>query len=268
MTIVATDVNKDSVNVGNWSTSKTLIAEMTDSEKHTTATSSIPILVIPCAITVGIVDKVQTGIGNRIETSAHAVFSYTNPESTIAFCGAITYELAGGDTPYFSYDPSSRKFVFTPKSSALHLGNEMTFYIKATSTNFPLNTTDSPVKVEGLLPCTANSYIANRLSISTEHTYDIGLSGPQTFQFTFDTLPDTCIPNYFKEYEIVVTKDGSVVSSPAWITLNNHQTSPSMTVNSSDVTHKGSYLVTVKSKLFNESTFSPSFVLDLFLTPC
>ena len=100
------------------------------------------------------------------------------------------------------------------------------------------------------------------------YKYNIDLDGNKTFLFTFDIVPNSCTPNYQKSYEMVVTKNGSVVSSPPWIILNSDQTSPSMTVNSSDFSHRGNYIVTVNSKLFNESAYTPSFALNIFLTPC
>jgi hypothetical protein len=112
----------------------------------TKGTSSIKLTVVPCAIAIVSIQKVQTGVGSRLTTLAHPLAIYANPESTLALCGAITYQLVNGDTPYLSYDPALRSFTFTPTSTAAH-GAEMTFYIKATSTNFNLNTTNSPVKV-------------------------------------------------------------------------------------------------------------------------
>jgi hypothetical protein len=69
---------------------------------------------------------------------------------------------------------------------------------------------------------------------------------------------------------MVVTKKtgGSVVASPTWITLNSHQTTPSLTVLSTDPSHNGRYVITVKSRLYNESTFTPEFLFDIWMTPC
>jgi hypothetical protein len=41
-----------------------------------------------------------------------------------------------------------------------------------------------------------------------------------------------------------------------------------MTVNSSSPADDGKYTVTVKSKLFNESAFTPEFSFDIWMTPC
>lgn len=68
--------------------------------------------------------------------------------------------------------------------------------IRATSTKFPLNTTDKTFDVEGLAPCSAASYTANRLAIPTQHTYNIGLDGAKAFPFKFDILPSSCEGNY------------------------------------------------------------------------
>ena len=77
--------------------------------------------------------------------------------------------------------------------------------------------------------------------------------------FSFDFGTSNCDNSYFKEYTVVVTKSGTVVPSPAWLTLDSHQTAPSLTVNSSDLTNEGTYLVTLSSKLYTESPFSPTF---------
>jgi hypothetical protein len=64
---------------------------------------------------------------------------------------------------------------------------------------------DSPFKTEGLAPCTATSYTASRASILAAYTYDIGLTGSLALAFSFVIDPSSCEPNYFKEYEMVVT---------------------------------------------------------------
>ena len=62
--------------------------------------------------------------------------------------------------------------------------------------------------------------------------------------------------------------DSSVVPSPAWISLNvSNKLEPKMTVSTSIPTYEGIYLVTVNSKLFNESSFAPSFVFEIYLHP-
>ena len=61
--------------------------------------------------------------------------------------------------------------------------------------------------------------------------------------------------------------DSSVVSNPTWITLNSHQTAPSLAIFSTNASHEGIYLVTVISKLYNESAFSPEFTFELYLHP-
>ena len=50
MTIVATNVNKDLVVLGNWSVSKVLLVRMTSSPVTTIAWSKIPITVVACEI--------------------------------------------------------------------------------------------------------------------------------------------------------------------------------------------------------------------------
>jgi hypothetical protein len=65
-----------------------------------------------------------------------------------------------------------------------------------------------------------------------------------------------------------VTKNGSAIDASAWLTLNSHQTSPYLTANTSNVAYYGTYLVTMSSKLYDESPYSPSFVFEMFLTPC
>jgi hypothetical protein len=67
-----------------------LTATMSDSTPPTAAISSIPITVVPCAITGVTISKLEIGIGNKIISSAHALFTYTHVESTEEFCGPIT----------------------------------------------------------------------------------------------------------------------------------------------------------------------------------
>jgi hypothetical protein len=69
---------------------------------------------------------------------------------------------------------------------------------------------------------------------------------------------------------MVVTKDSdsSVVSAPSWITLCTTlpcprpavSTIPSVTINSTNAADEGIYIITLGSKLFNESTIAPSYL--------
>ena len=70
---------------------------------------------------------------------------------------------------------------------------------------------------------------------------------------------------------MVVTKksDSLVVLAPSWITLCTTlpcprpavTTIPSVTVNSIKAADEGIYIVTLGSKLFNESTIAPSYIV-------
>jgi hypothetical protein len=109
------------------------------------------------------------------------------------------------------------------------------------------------------------------------YKYDIGADGDMIFPFKFDILLDTCTANYLKVYDVVVTKksDSSVVSAPSWISLCTTlpcprpavTTTPSVTVNSAIVADEGIYIITIGSKLYNESAFSPTIVLEVNLHP-
>ena len=76
----------------------------------------------------------------------------------------------------------------------------MTFYIIGTSTNAstnsPIVTLNNPVEVQGLDPCLATAYDANRPSIPAEQTYGIGLDGSINLPYTFDITPSSCENNY------------------------------------------------------------------------
>jgi hypothetical protein len=64
MTVMATNVNKSSVNAAYWSTTKSLITTMTASNPDTTATVNIPITVVPCAVTaVSAITKLEAALG-------------------------------------------------------------------------------------------------------------------------------------------------------------------------------------------------------------
>ena len=94
------------------------------------------------------------------------------------------------------------------------------------------------------------------------------MDGATNFAFAFNVSPTACIANYYKLYEVSVTKDGAAVSMPSWLTLTSDQTSPYLTANTSTVSHYGTYIVTVRSILYTESSFDRSIVFELFLTPC
>jgi len=108
--------------------------------------------VVPCAITAGSVATKQTAIGNKVEY-VHPVFTYTDSSiSTFAICGAIVYELVGGNNAYLKYTASSRKIVFEPTTVDL-IGNHA-HAIRATSSNFTKNQATRNFTVKGLTPCT------------------------------------------------------------------------------------------------------------------
>jgi len=205
MTIVATNVNKTSVVAANWQTTKSLTTKMLSSTTAIGATSTIWIRVVPCAITAATIATVITDVGDKVETAAHPVFTYTNIESTLALCGPITYELVGGNTNSLTYDTSTRKFTFQPKTTTL-IGNN-TSVIRAKSTNFPLNTKDKNFTVTGRAPCTSIGYSANRGTIKTQpsiETYHIGVEGTKTLSFSFVISPTSCVPKFTKEYIMAV----------------------------------------------------------------
>jgi hypothetical protein len=85
--------------------------------------------------------------------------------------------------------------------------------------------------------------------------------------FSFELGTSSCNNFYFKEYTVAVTKSGVTVLSPAWLTLDSHQTSPSLSVNSSDPDHHGTYLVTVSTRLYAEEPLK-SFTFQIWMTPC
>lgn len=68
---------------------------------------------------------------------------------------------------------------------------------------------------------------------------------------------------------MVVTQksDGSVVLAPSDFTLISDQTNPSVKLLCGFPSHEGIYLVTVNSKLYNESAFTPSFVFEVHMHP-
>ena len=84
--------------------------------------------------------------------------------------------------------------------------------------------------------------------------------------FSFELGTSSCDSFYFKEYTVAVTKSGVTVS-PAWLTLDSHQTSPSLTVISTDPDHAGTYLVTVSARLYAEAALT-SFTFQIYMTPC
>jgi hypothetical protein len=134
MKVVATNVNKSSVDAANWSTTKSLIATMSASNPDTTATSNIPITIVPCAVNaVSTITKLEAEVGST-STLTHSTTSYTNSESNATHCGAVTYELVG-TLSGLTYDPTTRTLTFEPTV----ITSEQTFYIRAKSTDFPLN---------------------------------------------------------------------------------------------------------------------------------
>jgi hypothetical protein len=97
------------------------------------------------------------------------------------------------------------------------------------------------------------------------YKYDIGADVDMIFPFKFDIIPDTCTANYLKVYDVVVKNksDSSIVLAPSWISLCTTlscprpavTTTPSVTVNSNNSADEGIYIITIGSKLYNESLF-------------
>jgi hypothetical protein len=113
MIVVATNVNKSSVNAANWSTTKSLEAKRSSSNLTTTATRNIPITIVPCAVTaVSTITKLEAEVGST-STLTHSASSYPNSESNATHCGAVTYELIG-TVSGLAYDPTSRTLTFAP----------------------------------------------------------------------------------------------------------------------------------------------------------
>jgi hypothetical protein len=74
------------------------------------------IFLTPCQIDTVSIPDLSLGIGNKLISSAHSVFTYKI--GTTAICGPIIYELVSGDTAYLFYNAVSRVFTFWPKSTA------------------------------------------------------------------------------------------------------------------------------------------------------
>lgn len=107
MTISALTVNKTAVSTANWTTTKSFTAHMLSSTTAGTASSSIHITVVPCAISEVTIASMSTAIGNTVQAT-HSVFTYTDSISTVAACGAIVYELVSGSAAGLSYNTSTR----------------------------------------------------------------------------------------------------------------------------------------------------------------
>jgi hypothetical protein len=198
-------------------------------------------------------------------------------------CGAIINELVSGDTAYLFYNTSSRVFTLWPKSTAYQATHNHTLRIRPTNASYQTNNiVDLAFTATGTAPCSNVSYTANRQSIVPQaaaypnytHTgvpgqerYNINYDGTKNMPFTFDMGNSSCHSNYFKEYTVVVTKLGATVASPAWLSLDSHQTSPSLTVSTSSVSHYGTYIVTVSTTLYAEYA-TKSFTFEILLTPC
>jgi hypothetical protein len=103
----------------------------------------------------------------------------------------------------------------------------------------------------------------------------LGVDGAQALEFGFDYLPTTC--SFFKSYTLEVKTypgDANVASFP-WITVDEGQ-GPSGSPNSVAVAKltvdyalpaaEGYYTVTVKSKLYADSTFEPEFMFKIYLS--
>jgi hypothetical protein len=113
MVIEATNVNKSSVNPAHWSITKSFTVTMTESSPNTIATKDVLVTVVPCAVTaVPAISKLETDVGSTA-TLTHATTSYTNSESNVTHCGAITYELIG-TVSGLTYDSSTRTLTFAP----------------------------------------------------------------------------------------------------------------------------------------------------------
>jgi hypothetical protein len=74
---------------------------------------TVPVKVMPCAITaVPAFAKVETKVGTSI-TSVHLEATYSNAESNVTHCGVIAYSLVGSATGLL-YDPLTRTLTYSP----------------------------------------------------------------------------------------------------------------------------------------------------------
>jgi hypothetical protein len=226
----------------------------------------VGITVRPCKLNASGISTMYTPIGSKLEItfSAH---TFTYGENSTGICGTPVYQLVGGNNAYLTFDVGARKLTFFPKTTAYQ--NTYTHTIKSWCSNFPLNFTNYNFNVVGQAPCSISNYVADRKNIKVMpllEKYDIGADGNDDFPFAFNHTPSNC--NYYKIYtSSAVRKLNNAAISTPWMSIIWSNTSPYLRVNTANVGYENHIVVTVRAKLYAESSYDPFITFEIYLHP-
>jgi hypothetical protein len=144
----------------------------------------------------------------------------------LAVCGAINYELIGGDTTYVRFIASSRVLsLWTTLTADVRPATQ--HIIKAYPANFSATFVTKNFSVTVTGPCSETGYTADRKAIPAYPTpissvikYVLGVDGVKPYEFGFDYQPTTCL--FYKDYTLSVkTYPGNTdVASFPWLTVD------------------------------------------------
>jgi hypothetical protein len=181
-------------------------------------------------------------------------------------CGAIIYELVGGNTAYLTY--SGRVFTLFPKTTAYQASHAHILRVKPTNHQTD-NILNYPFNAIGTAPCSISNYVADRKNIKTMpllEKYDIGADGNDDFPFAFNHTPSNC--GYYKIYTSSAVREttGAAIATP-WMSIVWSNTTPYIRVNTSNAGYENYYVVTVRAKLYAESSYDPFITFEIYLHP-
>jgi hypothetical protein len=118
-----------------------------------------------------------------------------------------------------------------------------------------------------LPPCPITAYAPVRKAIKVMpdlEKYDIGADGNKDLPFAFDHTPLSC--GYYKRYtKAAIKKLHNTDDSTPFITIVWHNTTPYLRVHSVTIAHDDHYIVTIKSKLYDESIYTPEIKFEIYM---
>jgi hypothetical protein len=103
-------------------------------------------------------------------------FAYDSVRCSVSSCGAIKYELIGGNTLYLTFDPTTRIFTLNLATHTNDVGPDKVQTVRAWPENYPDQKFSTTFKVS-ILPCT----IIVKPITSGTHSARVGEKVPITF---------------------------------------------------------------------------------------
>jgi hypothetical protein len=125
-------------------------------------TFTVPIKVKPCNLQGLTINNLIAEMGQKVEAT-YLDPTFVNPSSTLIKCGALVWELVGGDQTYFRVNLVDKLIVLHSTSNTDLAGGLATTYshtIRVWPTTYPLNVIETTFTLTITPICDLNGYSA------------------------------------------------------------------------------------------------------------